>query len=271
MALTALQRTLLSLLAGRRVARGNGDLLEGVAPGETLGSTRLSRDVDTFSDTAEAVAASFHGDRRLLEEAGCKVTLLRELPGLVEARVELQGDTAVFEWARDSAYRFFPLVEHPLLGLTLHPLDLATNKVLALVGRLEVRDWIDVLESHRTLQPLGYLTWAACGKDPGFGPDGILAHARRTGRYTPVEVDSLDFAGRKPDAKRLAEEWHSALDDAERLVRRSPPEQLGTCVLRAQDEAPLRVPEQELELALSRGEVLFHAGRIGGAWPRPRQ
>jgi hypothetical protein len=31
------------------------------------------------------------------------------------------------------------LVEHDGLGLTLHPFDLATNKVLALVGRVRGR------------------------------------------------------------------------------------------------------------------------------------
>jgi hypothetical protein len=31
---------------------------------------------------------------------------------------------------------------------------------------LEVRDWIDVIESHDRIQPLGFLAWAACGKDP---------------------------------------------------------------------------------------------------------
>ena len=58
-------------------------------------------------------------------------------------------------------------MEHEQLGLTLHPFDLATNKVLAMVGRLEVRDWVDVINADRRLQPLGYLLWAACGKDPG--------------------------------------------------------------------------------------------------------
>ena len=61
----------------------------------------------------------------------------------------------------------FPLMEHEQLGLTLHPFDLATNKILAMVGRLEVRDWVDVINADRRLQPLGYLLWAACGKDPG--------------------------------------------------------------------------------------------------------
>jgi len=40
-------------------------------------------------------------------------------------------------------------------ALALHPFDLATNKVLALVGRLEVRDWVDVIECDRRLQPFG--------------------------------------------------------------------------------------------------------------------
>lgn len=53
--------------------------------------------------------------------------------------------------ARDSANRFFPLQPHEDLGLTLHPFDLATDKVPALVGRLEVRDWIDVIASHEHL------------------------------------------------------------------------------------------------------------------------
>lgn len=44
----------------------------------------------------------------------------------------------------DSALRFFPLQEHAELGLTLHAFDLATNKVLALVGRLEVLCVLDI-------------------------------------------------------------------------------------------------------------------------------
>jgi hypothetical protein len=53
------------------------------------------------------------------------------------------------------------LVEHEELGLVLHPFDLATNKVLALVGRLEVRDWVDVIECNDRIQPFGYQT--SCG------------------------------------------------------------------------------------------------------------
>ncbi len=68
----------------------------------------------------------------------------------------------------------------------LHPFDLATNKVLALAGQLEPRDWVDVILSGERLQPLGYLAWAACGKDPGFNPAAILEHAARASRYLPT-------------------------------------------------------------------------------------
>jgi hypothetical protein len=79
------------------------------------------------------------------------------LPRFAGARegASVGTDSVLVQWARDSAYRFFPLVEHSTFGLTLHPLDLATNKLLAIVGRREVRDWIDIVECHDKVQPLG--------------------------------------------------------------------------------------------------------------------
>ena len=103
-----------------------------------------------------------------------------------------------------SAYRFFPLVEHEELGLTLHPFDLATNKVLALIGRLEVRDWIDVIACDERLQPLGYLAWAACGKDPGFSPLGVIDHARRSSHYSSDEVQDMGSIVKAPRPPRVA-------------------------------------------------------------------
>ncbi len=110
----------------------------------------------------------------------------------------------ILEWVCDSAYRFFPLVEHPDFGLTMHPFDLATNKVLALVGRLEVRDWIDTMACGNRLQPLGYLAWAATGKDPGYSPALLLAEARRSTRYSAAEIAALAFEGPPPDAAELS-------------------------------------------------------------------
>jgi hypothetical protein len=94
-------------------------------------------------------------------------------------------DQARLEWARDSTFRFFPLERHEEFGLTLHPFDLATNEVLALVGRLEVRDWVDVIASDERVQPLGYLAWAAAGKEGC--PSAVFEFQRRGGlmMYVP--------------------------------------------------------------------------------------
>jgi hypothetical protein len=140
MALTDLQRDVCRRLADRRVARGDSYVAGGVALSVALETQRLSRDLDLFHDTAEAVAASWDEDRAVLLAAGYSVEPLRERPGFVQATVSRGSATLLVEWVQDSAYRFFPLVQHDDLGLTLHPFDLAANKVLALIGRAEVRE-----------------------------------------------------------------------------------------------------------------------------------
>ncbi|MEO6027297.1 MAG: hypothetical protein ABIR79_10575 [Candidatus Binatia bacterium] len=151
----------------------------------------------------------------------------------------------------------------------LHPFDLATNKVLALVGRLEPRDWIDVMTCDERLQPLGYLAWAACGKDPGFTPEGILAEAARSGRYSVEEVGALDFAEAPPDAATLSRRWHEILAEAHRVVRELPAAEMGRCVL-TDTGALCRADSTALTRALEDGRVRFHAGSIRGAFPQVR-
>lgn len=149
----------------------------------------------------------------------------------------------------------------------LHPFDLATIKVLALVGRLEVRDWIDVIASDERIQPLGYLAWAASGKDPGFGPAAILEAAARTGRYSNDEVATLAFAGEAPDAAELGRAWHRMLDEARETISSLLPDQVGTCVLGSDGEL-LRSDPAGLVQALQDDVVRFHPGSIRSAVPR---
>ncbi len=265
MALTRLQRTVCRLLAQNRIASGESYVAGGAALNELIAAPRLSRDVDLFHDTEQALAASWKADRSLLESNGYAVSLVRERRGLVEAEVSVAGDRLRMEWARDSAFRFFPLVIHEELGLTLHPFDLATNKVLALVGRTEVRDFVDAVESDARIQPLGYLAWAACGKDPGFSPASILEYAART-RYSADEVRQLSFEGDPPDPADLSRAWHRALDEARVIVTLLPAERAGTCVIETAAGLFRGSPDQ-LRAALASGHIAFHSGSIRGAWP----
>lgn len=269
MALTELQRSVCRLLAVERIRSGESYVAGGVALNELLGGARVSRDIDLFHDTEEAVEASWAADRGRLEEAGFTIEVLRERPGFVEAEVQKGEDAVLMEWARDSAFRFFPLVEHPDLGLALHPFDLATNKLLAMIGRREVRDWVDLLQCDESLQPLGYLAWAACGKDPGFSPEAILEHAARSGRYTAGEVAALSFAPAPPDPADLARRWHAALEMADGIVKELPAEEAGMCVLLNGDQL-CRLPPEDLARVLRGGEIRFRSGSIRGALPTVR-
>ena len=266
MALTELQRNVCRQLAHNRIASGEAYLAGGATLNELIAAPRISRDVDLFHDTEEALAATWDADRDVLVKSGFSITVLRERPAFVEARVALKDQSVLLQWVRDSAYRFFPLVEHDELGLVLHPFDLATNKVLALVGRLEVRDWVDVIECDASIQPLGYLVWAACGKDPGFSPEAILEHAGRSAHYSAEEVRELSFAGEPPDPAVLSRRWHRMYESAKRLVELLPPDSAGKCVL-GQDRALYREDALALVEALGRDEIVFHAGSIRGAFP----
>ncbi|MBI4867381.1 MAG: hypothetical protein HY816_10570 [Candidatus Wallbacteria bacterium] len=270
MALTRFQRELCRLIAANRRQGGESYVAGGVALNELIGGRRISRDLDLFHDTDEALRVSWAGDRALLEASGLHVDVLRESPSFVEAMVSRSpSEGLLVQWVRDSAYRFFPLVEDELFGLVLHPFDLATNKVLALVGRLEPRDWIDTVESDARVQPLGYLAWAACGKDPGFGPAALLAEARRSGRYSQVELDELAFDGERPDAGELGGRWRQILAEADRAIGRLPPDQVGRVVLASGGEL-YRGTAEALERELAAGRIDFHPGRIRGIWPAIR-
>ncbi len=266
MSLTPFQRDVCRLLAGDRRAHGESYVAGGVALSVALDTHRLSRDVDLFHDTIEAVTRTWDRDRLSLAAAGYAVRPLRERPGYVEAEVARGDVRLVIEWARDSAFRFFPLVEHEDLGLTLHPFDLATNKVLALVGRLEARDWVDVIACDERVQPLGYLAWAACAKDPGFTPGGILEQARRSSRYSDEEISSLAFEGVPPDAAHLSHRWHEAVEAAGAIIPRLPASRVGQTVL-TRDGRLFMGDLAALDFALASNDLLFHQGRIGGAWP----
>ena len=217
MAVTGFQAEVLRRIARLRIAGGETYVAGGLALNHVLGGTRISRDIDVFNDTDAALHGAVAGDTAALREAGFEVRTVRETAAFTEATVSRGGETTDIQWARDSAYRFFPLVEDELLGATLHPFDLATNKLLALAGRREPRDWVDTIRCHERLQGLGYLAWAACGKDPGHSPESLLEWGARV-RYAQEELD-LAVASEEPlDAAALGRRWHEAVAEGRRTV-----------------------------------------------------
>jgi len=269
MPLTPYQRRVCRLLAAERVNNGERYVAGGAALNEILAAPRVSHDVDLFHDTAEAVLASWEADRQVLLDNGHAVQALRQFPTFVEAEVRMGADGVILQWVQDSAFRFFPLVEHPDFGLALHPFDLATNKVLALVGRAEVRDWVDIIHCHAALQPFGFLVWATAGKDPGLSPAFILEQAARSAHYTKPELATLAFDGTRPTIEDMVRTWRRMLREADDIATQLPEDHVGTCVLTA-DGNLFNGTLDALQRAIAGDRLVFHEGVIRGAWPRLR-
>jgi hypothetical protein len=224
-------------------------------------TTRFSQDLDYFHDTPERVASAFESDRLTLVEAGCTVHPELSQPGYIRAVVRRSGDATKVEWAYDTTWRFMPVLLSETFGYQLHPVDLAINKVLALVGRDEPRDLLDTLHCHATILPLGALVWAAAGKDPGFSPGSLLELLRRRGRVRPEDLNRLHLT-HPQDVREIKHVWLEALASAEQFVASRPPEEAG-CLYYA--ELLQRFVDPDAEAGIP---VVPHFGRPGGVLPR---
>jgi hypothetical protein len=224
-------------------------------------SPRSSQDLDFFHDVADAVAQSAETDAATLSNAGIDLEWLLRTPTFYRAVVSVDNEKLKLEWAQDSAFRFFPVQADAFCGYRLHDADAAVNKMLALAGREEVRDFVDILYLHRSYLSLGALAWAACGKDPGYSPAFLLDHAGRHVRYTQDQLDRLNL--RDPlNVRELKRQWLAAVEQAHRLVEVLPETDLG-CLYVASDGAPV-TPDP----ATSSFRVLRrHFGSVRGAWP----
>jgi hypothetical protein len=226
-------------------------------------SKRFSNDLAYFHDSEERVASAFAEDRASLEGAGYVLTVSMRQPGYIRAVVEQAGQQTKIEWAHDSAWRFLPPVRSELAGYQLHPIDLAINKLLALVGRDEARDFLDTLAIHEQVLPLGAQCWAAAGKDPGFTPLSILSLLQRRGKYQKEDFSRLSL--REPvDLPALKSIWLAALAEADAFVRARPPEEMG-CLYYARSR---RTFVGRFEAADVGKDVVPHYGRPGGVLPR---
>ena len=259
MPLTSLQAELLSRIAANRTP-------ESYVAGATVlhraaDTPRFSEDVDLFHDLEDSVAQSAETDAATLRAAGYAFAWLLRTPTFHRALVTAAGQELKIEWAHDSAFRFFPVQKDDLCGYRLHDADAATNKILALAGRSEIRDFVDALHLHDTYLSLGALVWAACGKDPGFTPEFLLYYAGRHVAYTQADLDRLNL--REPlDLRDMKRRWLAAAAAARATVTALPPDEVG-CLYLGPDQRP-RTPAASCAEFRS---LTQHYGRVRGAWP----
>lgn len=153
MPLTEYQAALARLLAVNRTT--DSHFAGGAALHFEPNSLRYSNDLDYFHDSVERVATAFDADEQLMTREQYEVAIEIKQPGYIRARVNKGGGATRVEWAHDSAWRFLPPVYGAEIGYRLQTVDLAVNKVLALAGRDEARDFLDVLTINQRILELG--------------------------------------------------------------------------------------------------------------------
>ncbi len=257
MPLTPFQQAIARLLASHRTV--DSYLAGGAALHIEPQSKRYSNDLDYFHDSEERVASAFEADRTLLTSEGYDVDVRMHQPGYVRAIIAKGTERTKIEWAHDSAWRFMPPVKDERAGYILHPVDLAVNKVLALAGRDEARDFLDIMDLHDKTLSLGALCWAAAGKDPGFTPHALLDLLKRRGRYRPEDFARLRLR-EAPDLAPLKQRWLAALEQAQAFIDARPPSEVG-CLYYS------RRLGRFVSVIDPGDDVVPHFGRPGGVLP----
>ncbi|MXZ71987.1 MAG: hypothetical protein F4Z04_10885 [Acidobacteria bacterium] len=259
MPLSTVQAEVLRLIAANRSP--DSYVAGATVINRSVETPRYSLDLDLFHDLEDSVAQSAETDATTLVTAGHDLSWLLRTSAFHRAVVRLEAGSLKIEWAQDSAFRFYPVQEDARLGYRLHDADAAVNKVLALAGRSEIRDFVDVLHLDDTYLSLGALAWAACGKDLGFTPEFLLEHAARHVAYTQRDLDQLSL--REPlDLGILKQRWLAALARARTLVSALPPEEVG-CLYLDSEQRPV-TPDPT---ATAFGRLVRHRGSVRGAWP----
>lgn len=150
---------------------------------------RVSMDVDLF--TTQAAVADFATAQaevvEALREDGLVVTVERQGPTFARLAVgdPVGGHASTVELAVD--WRAFPPVQMDI-GPVLHPDDAVANKLCALFGRAEVRDYVDM---HGVLRDGRYSTakLLRLGAEHDLGFDtAMFAEALRAVRRFPASA-----------------------------------------------------------------------------------
>lgn len=258
MPLTAFQQRILSVIAANR------DEESYVAGGTALHKSgiRFSDDIDIFHDREERLEEAVDQDSRSLTDAGFTLDWRLRSPTFFRAFVSDAREATRLEWVVDSVFRFFPAKPDPEVGYILHPIDLATNKLLAAASRFEPRDAIDVLWIDRHVQPLAAVAWAAVEKDPGWNPEGIINELRARARYRDEQIRQESLL--EPiSAAELNRGLRAAAQRADALLQRLP-SSIGFGALLNLDGSLAR-PDPDRPETLQ--NLVVHHGSRKGAWP----
>jgi hypothetical protein len=210
--LTEAQRRFLRAAASVDPVRDSFWLTGGTALAAYYLGHRLSEDLDFFTATPHAVPLAVHAIRDPLAAAGFEITVVRDFPTFAELSASGHGEVLKIDLAEDTPFRLAPTRPGAAEGVALDSLeDISANKLSALFGRSEPKDFVDVYFLTRERAPLEVLVGEARRKHLGID-DYWLAQAYARARH----VNVLPRMVRAVDLEEMRSFF---LAEAERLMR----------------------------------------------------
>ncbi len=167
---------------------------------------RVTRDLDFFATRSETVDALAPVIEHSLRAAGLGVEVIRSSPGFVRLEISDRSDVTEVDLAWDFRMRELRQTDH---GLVLERDELAADKVLALYGRAEARDFVDVYRL-RALYTRQHLCDLAFEKDAGFHAPAFAAALDSMTRRDRIEFD-IDDATFEELCREFAQ-WRQELE-----------------------------------------------------------
>ncbi len=201
--LSPLQEQVATIIAGLDEAEGFA--LAGGAALIIRGEVdRCTRDLDFFGLSSAAVDRLVPAVDGALRAAGLVVRHVQSAPGFARLIVESDSERTEVDLGADA--RLFP-AEPGQPAPTLSGEELAVDKVLAIFGRAEARDFADLM----AVEPrygLGHLCVLAAEKDRGFTPDVL---AEMLGRFRRLRRDEFELDdARFQQLGRAVERWRES-------------------------------------------------------------
>ncbi len=259
MPITAFQKMILKLIKSNRSP--DSYVAGDTAIQRSPDSIRFSDDIDFFHDADLAVTEAFQSDRATLLSAGYSFETQISQPSFYCATVGKAGEQLKLEWVRDSAFRYFPVVDDDDLGYRLHDIDLAINKCLALANRSVVRDALDIIELDRKVLSLPAIISAACGKDPGFTPDLMLEMIQRHLTFTPDQL-AAESTTKPIDPVKLKKDLITLVEQTRNTLHDIPAKRIG-CLFTDKKGNVIKDLTK-----LNQTQHKPHYGSIRGSWPK---
>jgi len=154
---------------------------------------RRSHDLDFFTRIEELIQPLSQKLEASLIKEGLKVERLRAFHSFVELSVSSENGSTMVHFALDSPFRFEePSKVDEIFGVKVDSLiDIAANKLLALFGRAELRDFIDVYFLVKEHFSKIELIEKAAQKDPGFDLYWFGIALERINDFTDNSTDFL--------------------------------------------------------------------------------